>query len=110
MLLRRPLGLMVNQVAGSLKRNLEISLAYPKLLSKRFSSVFLVQIFLPEMRGEVLHTISRQFPGKQPAQRVQDSQLEAGRKVTIKVFCPDVTFSDTCICAPPLIVLQRPTP
>jgi tetratricopeptide (TPR) repeat protein len=81
----------------SAKREFKISLAYPKLLSKRFSSVILVQIFFPEMRSRVLDAIDQQFPDKQPTEHMQDSQLKLGQKVKIKVFSPEITFSEPVV-------------
>jgi eukaryotic-like serine/threonine-protein kinase len=65
---------------------LSISIAHPKLLSKRFSSLFLLQIYLPEMRRKVSKRIKKQFATQEPAEYVQASELRVEQEITLKFY------------------------
>jgi serine/threonine-protein kinase len=75
---------------------LSISIAHPKLLSKRFSSPFLVQIYLPEMRGNVSEGI-RQFVKKEPVEYLRDSELVIGQEIRLKFYSLELAFSDPVV-------------
>jgi hypothetical protein len=81
----------------SLRKKYRISIAHPKLLSKRYSSRFLVQIYLPEMRSKVSRALAREFKKQDVAELVQDSELEIGQRIQIRLSSPDIIFSDPII-------------
>jgi hypothetical protein len=74
-----------------------ISIAHPKFLSKRYSSRFLVQIYLPEMRSKVSRVLAREFKKQEVAELVQGSELETGQRIQIRLSSPDIVFSDPII-------------
>lgn len=78
----------------SLKKKYQISLAHPKLLSKRYSSQFLVQIYLPEMRYKVVHAVGLAFKGQDPAEHIQDSELKMGQVIQLRLSSPEIIFSE----------------
>lgn len=74
-----------------------ISIAHPKLLSKRYSSRFLVQIYLPEMRSKVSQVVAREFERQDVAELVRDSDLETGQRIKITLSSPSIVFSEPVI-------------
>ena len=81
----------------SFREKYRISIAHPKLLSKRYSSRFLVQLYLPEMRSKVSRTLAREFGKQEIAELVRDSELETGQRIQIRLSSPDIVFSDPII-------------
>ena len=81
----------------SFRKKYRISIAHPKLLSKRYSSRFLVQLYLPEMRSKVSRTLAREFGKQEIAELVRDSELETGQRIQIRLSSPDIVFSDPII-------------
>lgn len=79
------------------KEKYKISIVHARLLSKRFASTFLVQLYLPQLREEVLKRINAQFKGKEIAEISEDSDLEQGQKVRLHLSSPDIVFSDDVI-------------
>ncbi len=75
----------------------KISLAHPKFLSKRFSSLFMVHIYLPEMRYKVSRRLQQQFEQNKVIEHIQDSDLKLGQELTIKLTSPEIIFSDSTI-------------
>ena len=75
-------------------QKLSISIAHPKLLSKRFASLFLTQIYLPEMRRRVSESIKRQFVNQEPVEYVSESELEMGQEIRLKLYSVEISFSD----------------
>lgn len=71
-----------------------ISIAHPKLLSKRYSSRFLIQIYLPEMRRRVSRKLKKQFEEQKIAEHIHDSELETGQEVKLKLFSLGIVFSE----------------
>lgn len=76
---------------------LNISIAHPKLLSKRFSSLFLVQIYLPKLRDQVSQGVKRQFTKQEPMEYVQASDLQIGQEIRLEFHSPEVAFSEAVI-------------
>jgi len=76
--------------------NYEISIAFPRLLSKRHSSLFLVQIYLPPARPQVtkILTIKYQHPIKE---HIESIELKAGLSVKLRLSSPVITFSEPVI-------------
>jgi uncharacterized protein YjbI with pentapeptide repeats len=75
-------------------KKFRISIAHTKLLSKGYSSLFVVQIYFPEMREKVLRTLKRDFNKHEIVEYIEDSELEKGPVVRLKLFCSGITFSD----------------
>jgi hypothetical protein len=78
----------------SLRKKYRISITHPKLLSKRYSSRFLVQIYLPEMRAEVARTLAREFEKQEIAELVRDSEFETGQRIKLMLSSPGIVFSE----------------
>jgi hypothetical protein len=72
----------------------KISLAHPKLLSKRFASSFVIHLYLPEARKEVDERLKSDFHDREPTEHLYDSELTIGRTVQIKLWSPEITFPD----------------
>lgn len=75
--------------------NFRVSLAYPRLLSKRYTSSFLVHIYLPEVRGKVARKLENEFGKEKSVEHIYDSELTIGSVVKIRLYCPEIEFSDT---------------
>jgi hypothetical protein len=78
-------------------KNLKISVAYPKLLSKRFASSFLLQIYLPEERSQVTRNIESEFVDQKTSEYMQLSSIRMGQRLKLKFFSPAIDFSDAVI-------------
>lgn len=72
----------------------KISLAYPKLLSKRYSSSFIVQIFIPELKEKVTQKIHSEFGERKSEEIISESELSKDDVIIIKFYCPSIEFSD----------------
>ena len=72
----------------------KISLSHPKYFSKRFTSPFVIHIYLPEARQEVDEKLKTDFDKQELTEHLYDSNLTIGRKVKIKLWSPEITFSD----------------
>ena len=73
-----------------------ISIAYPKLLSKRHSSLFIVHLYLPKMRQKDLQKLDWSLR-QEPEEVIEESALEKGQGVKIKFFSPELMFSDSVV-------------
>jgi len=71
-----------------------ISLAYPKLLSKRYTSSFVVHIYLPDTRQVVTERLRTEFSQQKTTEHVYKSSLIVGDVVKIMLFSPEMIFSD----------------
>jgi hypothetical protein len=78
-------------------KTFKVSIAHPKLLSKRFSSAFLVHLYLPEMRRKVLSSVKRQFADETPQEYFSDTGLEIGQEVIVKLFSLGLDFSEPVV-------------
>lgn len=72
-----------------------ISVSCPRLLSKKFESTFLIQIFLATEVVAVKSNIMMEFENQEVNQHITKSELSRGEKIKIKLFHPDFFFSDT---------------
>jgi hypothetical protein len=72
-----------------------ISVAHPKFLSKRYSSLFLIQAYLPEMRQRVTRTLTNQFNKDKITEHIHNSDLGTGTNLTLKLSSPEIIFSDS---------------
>jgi uncharacterized protein YegL len=79
------------------KKNLEISVSNPKLLSKRFASAFMLQIYIPEERPQVMRNIKSEFADQNTREYIQLSSLSIGKKIRVKLFSPIIDFPDPVI-------------
>jgi hypothetical protein len=76
-------------------QSFSISVSCPRLLSKRFESAFLIQIFLPKESVKVKSNIILEFQNQEVDQHVTTSEISRGDKIKVKLFHPDFLFSDT---------------
>lgn len=76
------------------KDRYRVSITHARLLSKRFSSMFLVQIYLSQAREEVEKRLDTQFKGKEKVEISESSNLEKGQKVRLHFSSSDIIFSD----------------
>jgi hypothetical protein len=77
-----------------LTNKFKISIAYPKQLSKRFPSIFLCQIYLPEAHTKVLKTVKAEFKDKEINNKTVHSFVRLGQKIKIRLFHPFIIFSE----------------
>ncbi len=78
-------------------RKYKISVAHPKLLSKGYASLLVVQIYLPSARSQAKSTITKEFKTQKVKEHVRDIELEKGLKIRLKLFSPVLSFSDSII-------------
>lgn len=71
-----------------------ISISHPKRFSKRYSSLFLIQIYFPKMRSRVHQAITSEFVRQKITEHVRKSELGKGQIIRLKLSCPGVSFSD----------------
>jgi hypothetical protein len=76
------------------KKGFNISVACPTLLSKKFESTFLLQLFLAREYARVKYNIKAEFHDQEISQHISQSELKKGEKIMIKLFHPDFYFSD----------------
>lgn len=74
-----------------------VSVGYPKLLSKRYESLFLIHIYFSGSRGKVLSALKSEFKSEEINEQVSKSELEVGQKVRIQLIAPEVMFSEPVI-------------
>jgi hypothetical protein len=75
-------------------KKLETSVAYPKLLSKRFASSFLLQYYLPEQRPVATRNVRAAFDNPKISEYQQPSSVKLGQKVIVKFFSHAFDFSE----------------
>ena len=78
-----------------LTKNFKISIVYPKLLSKRFESAFLLQIYVHEERYRVTRNIKSQFREQQTDEQSQSSSIKLGQRIRVKLFSPAFDFPES---------------
>jgi hypothetical protein len=76
--------------------DLELSVAHPRLLSKRFSSTFRVVIYPPPKQEEAYQGLLRNIQSPK-IERVEKTELKAGFAVVIKLFSHDIEFSEEVV-------------
>ncbi len=76
------------------KKGFNISVACPRLLSKKFESIFLFQLFLPKEYATVRYNIKSEFKDQEISQHLSKSDLKKDKKITVRLFHPDFIFSD----------------
>lgn len=87
----------VDKPESKKRKNLKISVTNPKLLSKRFSSSFLLQIYLPDERSQVTRNIKSEFVDQKTSEYIQLSSIRIGQRLKVKFFSPVIDFPDPVI-------------
>lgn len=75
------------------KKYFKISVAHPKLLTKRFESAFLIQAYFEELNSDVKAKI-REILGENVGEHVYDTELKLGQLIKIKLYSPDIIFPE----------------
>ncbi len=78
-----------------LQKKYKISVAHPKLLSKGYVSLFIVQIYLPQMRLLAKKTLTTDFQHQKITEHLQDASIKEGTVVRIQLSSPVLRFSDS---------------
>ena len=81
---------ILNEIGGKF---FKISVGHPKLISKGYESPFVVQLYFEELTNNVKMKI-KEIVGENYAERIYDTELKFGQVVKIKLFSPDITFSE----------------
>lgn len=76
------------------KKGFNMSISCPKFLSKKFESIFLLQLFLAKEYTKVKSNIKVEFQDQEISQHISKSELSKGDKIKVKFFHPDFLFSD----------------
>lgn len=79
------------------EKNYRVSISFPKLFSKRFDSVFLFQLYLPEHRSRVNKNIKAQFLDEPKIEFTDQSIIKIGQKIQIEFYNPNFDFSKPVI-------------
>lgn len=75
----------------------QLSVSCPKLFSKRYDSIILIQLYLPENRKEIiekLKKLSSEMGEKDYAELIYDTGINPDVIVTVNLFSPDIEFSE----------------
>ena len=75
-------------------RNFKISVSWPLLLSKRFGSVFLCQIYLPEGRPRVVRNIKAELGDQLSREENRSSKIKFGKRIIVINTSQDISFSE----------------
>jgi len=62
------------------KNGFNLSVSYPRLLSKRLESTFLLQIFLAKEYGRVRDNVGAEFQDQEVSEQIRKSSLKMGKK------------------------------
>lgn len=75
------------------KKNFKISVAHPRLITKRFESPFWVQIYFEELDADAKARI-KGIIGEDASDHVYDTEIKFGQVIKIKLYSPDITFPE----------------
>ncbi len=75
-----------------IKSKFKISIAHPLSLSKRVSSIFLIHIYLPEMRNIVIQHIKAQYKDQPRDEHIEKTLLEMNQSVILRLSSMDIDF------------------
>lgn len=75
------------------KKSFRVSVAFPLLLSKKFESVFLFQLYLPDVRSRVNKNIRAQFHEQLRTEFTEQSKIKIGQRIQVEFFNPHFEFS-----------------
>jgi len=81
----------------TLGKKYRISITHPKLLSKGYATLFVIQIHPPAMLSQATETIAKEFRAQKVAEHAWDIELEKGLKARIKLSSPVLSFSDPVV-------------
>jgi hypothetical protein len=79
------------------KNRFNISISHPRFLAKKYESAFSVRMYLPQARSEVSNTIKRESERQKTSEHIYHSDLTVGLSVKVKLYSPEITFSDSVI-------------
>jgi hypothetical protein len=77
--------------------NYWISIAYPKLLSKKFESSFVFQVFLPAYYNQVKRNVRFEFGEEKTNQYLRSSSIKLGQTIKVKFFSPTFNFPEPTV-------------
>ncbi|GEM_PF-6951008 len=77
--------------------SMKLSVAYPRVLSKRFESTFLIHIYLPQKRDQVTRNIKSEFKEQTINELIQTSSMKIRQKIKLRLFSPAFDFPDAVI-------------
>lgn len=75
-------------------KKFQFSAAHPLAVSKRFDSIFLCQIYLPESRSRALKNIKSKFQDERFDEQTKRSLVKYGQKVTVKLESNNFSFTE----------------
>lgn len=76
------------------RKEFRFSVAHPLTFSKRFESVILCQIYLPESRSRALRNIKFEFHEQPYDEKTKTSLIKLGQKITVKLDGSNFSFSE----------------
>ncbi len=76
-------------------KKFRISISYPKLLSKRYESSFLLHVYLPEERSQVTRNIKSEFREQKTNEYLRPSTIKLEQKIRIRLFSPVFDFPES---------------
>ena len=79
------------------EENYRVSISFPRLFSKRFDSVFLFQLYLPEHRSRVSKNIKAQFLDEPRIEFTDQSIIKIGQKIQVEFYNPHFDFSKAVV-------------
>ena len=87
------------QEAQKRERRYGVSIAYPKVLSKRYAAHFVVHLYIPEMRHRVLKRLADEFTEREEVvEHLQDEvDIGIGKRVQLTLYSPVIAFSEPVI-------------
>lgn len=79
------------------QKKFRVSISYPQQFSKRYSSLLLVQIYIPEMRTKVNQAVVSEFGQQKVTEHIKGSELKKGQTIRVKLSSPNIVFSDPVV-------------
>jgi uncharacterized protein YegL len=86
--------ILKEQAPSIYPKKYRISISYPKRFSKRYSSLFLIQIYFPEMRAKVHQAIRSEFEKQKTTEHIKKSEFAKGQVIRLKLSAPGIDFTD----------------
>lgn len=84
-----------NPEEGLKNKKFRVSLTHPKLLSKRFESTFLFQVYTPDNRSQVTRNIKAEFHEEVINEHTKQSMIMFGQRIKVKLFSPVFDFPES---------------
>lgn len=79
------------------RQRYRVTIAHPRSLAKGYSSLFVVQIYLPSFYSQALETIRKEFDAHKVAEHTWDVELEKRSSIRIELSSPALSFSSPVI-------------